>query len=145
MKSKNIFILLFFFCLTSIVTNAQTSSNFGDTKTDQKFKPQKIGIVISSNDPETVWNAFRLANYSVNHGDTVSVFLLGKGVEAPAIVNKNFDVKAIIEAFSKNGGEIFACGTCLKSRNTEGLKLCAVSTLADLYVIIKSSDIVLTF
>ncbi len=48
MKSKNIFILLFVFYLTSIATNAQTTSNCGDTKTVQKFKPQKIGIVISS-------------------------------------------------------------------------------------------------
>lgn len=145
MKSKNIFILLFVFCLTSIATNAQTTNNCGDTKTVQKFKPQKIGIVISSNDPETVWNAFRLANYSVEQGDTVSVFLLGKGVEAPAIVNKDFDVNTMMETFSSTGGKIFACGTCLKSRNTEGSKLCPVSTLADLYVIIKSNEIVLTF
>ena len=68
MKSKNIFILLFVFCLTSVVMYAQTTNNFGDTKTIQKFKPQKIGMVISSNDPESVWNAFRLANYSVDQG-----------------------------------------------------------------------------
>jgi len=44
-----------------------------------------IGIVISTNDAETVWNAFRLANYALNQGDTVSVFLLGKGVETKAL------------------------------------------------------------
>ena len=43
-------------------------------------KSTSIGIVIYSNDTETVWNALRLANYSKNQGDTVSIFLLGKGV-----------------------------------------------------------------
>lgn len=127
------------------MTNAQTKNNCGDTKNVQLFKPQKIGVVISSNDPETVWNAFRLANYSVEQGDTVSIFLFGKGVESPNINNKDFDVKKMMETFSNNKGSIFACGTCLQLRNTEGTTLCPVSTLADLYKIIKSNEIVLTF
>lgn len=38
----------------------------------------KLGIVIYSNDLETVWNAFRLGVFSRKQGDAVSVFLLGK-------------------------------------------------------------------
>ncbi len=38
----------------------------------------KLGIVMTTTDPETVFNAFRLANYSVENGDKVSVFLLGE-------------------------------------------------------------------
>jgi sulfur relay (sulfurtransferase) complex TusBCD TusD component (DsrE family) len=106
---------------------------------------QKIGIVISTNDPETAWNAFRLANYSVEQGDTVSVFLLGKGVEAPTITNPDFNVKAMMQSFSDKGGKLFACGTCLQMRKTEGSKLCPVSSLDDLYTIIKTNSIVLTF
>ena len=41
----------------------------------------KIGIVVYSNDSETVWNAFRFANFALNEGDEINVFLLGKGVE----------------------------------------------------------------
>jgi len=33
----------------------------------------KMGIVIHSNEPETVWNAFRFGNYSLNEGDEVKV------------------------------------------------------------------------
>jgi len=33
----------------------------------------KIGIVIYSNDPETVWNAFRLSNFALKEGDEVKV------------------------------------------------------------------------
>lgn len=145
MKIKNKLFLLSVLLLSVFAGYSQTTSTCGDTKTAQKFKPQKIGIVISSNDPETVWNAFRLANYSVEQGDTVSVFLLGKGVESPTIVNKDFDVKGMMETFSNNKGNIFACGTCLQLRKTEGTKLCPVSTLGDLYAIIKSNEIVLTF
>jgi uncharacterized protein involved in oxidation of intracellular sulfur len=41
----------------------------------------KLGIVIYSNDPETVWNAFRLGNFGLKEKDEVKVFLLAKGVE----------------------------------------------------------------
>ena len=41
----------------------------------------KLGIVIYSNDPETVWNAFRFGNFSRKQGDEVKIFLLAKGVE----------------------------------------------------------------
>ncbi|MBI5915444.1 MAG: DsrE family protein [Bacteroidetes bacterium] len=137
--------LLFILSLFTLPGYSQTSSTCDDAKIVQKFKPQTIGIVISANDPETVWNAFRFANYSVGQGDTVSVFLLGKGVESPTIVSEDFDVKGMMETYSNSGGKIFACGTCLKIRNTEGSELCPVSSLSELYGIIKSSEIVLTF
>jgi uncharacterized protein involved in oxidation of intracellular sulfur len=44
----------------------------------------KLGIIIYSNDSETVWNAFHLGNFSLKQRDEVNVFLLGKGVEADA-------------------------------------------------------------
>ncbi|MCK5451298.1 MAG: hypothetical protein KAI70_06000, partial [Candidatus Omnitrophica bacterium] len=62
-KLKNKFLLLILICFSANTVYAQSSGNYGDTK--QTIKPSKIGIIISSNDPETVWNAFRLANYSV--------------------------------------------------------------------------------
>jgi hypothetical protein len=34
----------------------------------------KIGIIISSNDPETERNAFRYANVAIKEGDTAKVF-----------------------------------------------------------------------
>jgi uncharacterized protein involved in oxidation of intracellular sulfur len=104
-----------------------------------------LAIVISSSDPETVWNAFRLANYSASQKSDTKVFLLGKGVEAQDIKDETFDVKKMMENFVASGGQIMACGTCLKLRNTEGSALCPVSTLADLYMLIQQSDKVLNF
>ncbi len=144
-KSKTIFYTLILICFSANMGNAQSSGTRGDTKTNHTNKPLKIGIVISSNDPETVWNAFRLANYSVQESDTVSIFLIGKGVEAPSLSSTDYDVKGLMEKFYDAGGKILACGTCLKSRNDEGSKLCPKSTLSDLYKIIKTNEIILTF
>jgi len=47
--------------------------------------------------------------------------------------------------FIDGGGKIFACGTCLKIRRSEGSDLCPISTMADLYEIVRESDKVLTF
>ena len=41
--------------------------------------------MIYSNDPETVFNAFRLGVFSLGKGDSVRVFLLAKGVESETL------------------------------------------------------------
>lgn len=103
-----------------------------------------LGIIISQADPETVWNAYRIGNYALNEGDSVKVFLLGKGVESE-IADPKYNVKEQLAKFLEKGGEIYACGTCLKSRHMEGSDTCPLSTLKDLYQIIKDSDRLLTF
>lgn len=105
----------------------------------------KLGIVICSNDPETVWNAFRLGVFSRKQGDVVSVFLLGKGVEAESLESSKFDVIGQMRNFSEVGGSILACGTCLKIRQSEGSAICPISTMQDLHVLIRDSDKVLSF
>jgi uncharacterized protein involved in oxidation of intracellular sulfur len=104
-----------------------------------------LGIVVYSNAPETVWNAFRLATFSCKQGDTVSVFLLGMGVEAEMLKSEKFDVVAQMRSFLADGGSILACGTCLKIRQSEGSDICPVSTMHDLHALIRDSDKVLSF
>jgi uncharacterized protein involved in oxidation of intracellular sulfur len=105
----------------------------------------KMGLVISTNDSETVWNAFRLANFSLTKKESVKVFLLGKAVEAEQIGTDKFDVVKQMETFTAAGGKIFACGTCLQIRNAGSSDICRVSTMAELYEIISEADKVLTF
>jgi uncharacterized protein involved in oxidation of intracellular sulfur len=45
----------------------------------------KLAMVISQTNPEVVFNAFRLANFSRKEGDEVKVFLLAEGVELDRI------------------------------------------------------------
>ena len=105
----------------------------------------KLGIIIYSNDPETVWNAFRLANYAIKEGDEVKAFLSGKGVESDSLDTAAFNVTEQMRSFVEGGGAILACGTCLKIRRSEGSEMCPLSTLADLYEIVRDSDRIVTF
>ena len=105
----------------------------------------KLGLVISSNDPETVWNAFRLGVFALKQGDAVSAFLLGKGVEAGQLQAANFDVPDMMAQFDASGGVVLACGTCLKLRQRGEAGVCAISTMQDLYELVRDHDKVLTF
>ena len=105
----------------------------------------KLGIVITTTEPEAVFNVLRLANFAAKEGDEVGVFLLGKGVEMDQIEDERFNVRGQAEALLKAGGSILACGTCLKLRHSGGSELCPISTMKDLYRLIENSDKVLTF
>lgn len=105
----------------------------------------KLGIVIYSNDPEIVWNAFRVGNFSLKNKDIVRVFLLAKGVECESLESDQFNIDDEMKAFVKLGGEILACGTCLKIRGDKGSEICPLSSMVDLYEIVSESDKILTF
>jgi len=105
----------------------------------------KIGIIIYSNDPETVWNAFRFGNYAVKEGETVQVFLIGKGVESESIDTEAFTVTEQMRSFVESGGTIAACETCLTIHHLGGSELCPISTLADLHALVNESDKIVTF
>ena len=121
--------------LAQVPFNPQPESN----------SPTSIGIVIYSNDVETVWNVFRLANHSVKQGDTVQVFLLAKGVEVDNLVKENKDLEEQVDVFLAKGGQIQGCGTCLQSRKMHGPQICTFSSMANLYALIRKNKIVLTF
>ncbi len=105
----------------------------------------KIGIIISTNCAETCWNALRFANFCLGQKDETRMFLMGKGVEYQVVRTEKFDTAAQAEKFLQAGGQIFACGTCIKSRNQEGSEICPVSTMKDMYDIVRESDKVVTF
>jgi hypothetical protein len=136
--NKHFILVVFMACVLTFITYAKSPAPDSGSKTT-------IGMVIYSNDIETVWNALRLANYSKNQGDTVSIFLLGKGVELDSMVMKDNNLKDQTEKFLANGGSILGCGTCLRSRNNKDPQVCTFSSLADLYALIRKNKIVLTF
>jgi len=104
----------------------------------------KLGMIITQTDPETVFNALRLALYSLEQGDEVRIFLSGRGVEIDQIQEPKFDVKALAQKVLDAGGEFLACGACLKLRESEGSEVCPLSTLKDHYEIVRDSDRVVT-
>jgi uncharacterized protein involved in oxidation of intracellular sulfur len=104
----------------------------------------KLGMIITQTDPETVFNALRLALFSLEQGDEVRIFLSGRGVEIDHIEDAKFDVKGQAQKVLDAGGRFLACGTCLKLRNSEGSEICPLSTLKDHYEIVRDSDRVVT-
>jgi len=105
----------------------------------------KLGIIITQTDPETVFNALRLALYGLEQGDKVRVFLSGKGVETDRIEDPKFDVQGQARKVLDAGGQFLACGTCLKLRDSKGSEICPLSTLKDQYELVRDSDRVVTF
>jgi uncharacterized protein involved in oxidation of intracellular sulfur len=101
-------------------------------------------MIITQTDPETVFNALRLAQYSLEQGDEVRIFLSGRGVEIDQIEHGKFDVRGAAQKVLDAGGEFLACGTCLKLRNAEGSEICPLSTLKDHYEIVCDSDRLVT-
>jgi sulfur relay (sulfurtransferase) complex TusBCD TusD component (DsrE family) len=104
----------------------------------------KLGIIITQTDPETVFNALRLGQFSLRQGDSVRIFLSGRGVEMDQIEDEKFNVKQIAQELLDAGAEFLACGTCLKLRQSDGSALCPLSTLKDHYEIIRDSDRLIT-
>jgi predicted peroxiredoxin len=105
----------------------------------------KVGLVISTNEPETCWNALRYGNFALNQGDEVKIFFMGQGVEYQKISTNKFNTVEQAEKFVQAGGKIFACGSCIKSREQQGSEMCPISTMKDMYHIVKDSDKVVTF
>jgi len=96
----------------------------------------KLGIVIYSNDPETVWNAFRFGNYALKEGDEITVFLLAKGVKNESIDTEAFTITEQMCSFVDGGGAIAACQSYLKIHQLGGSELCPISTMAYLYALV---------
>ena len=101
-----------------------------------------ILFIISTNDAETVYNAVRLANFAVEKGDEVNVFMLGKAVLFEQISNDQFNVKEQIDQFK---GNMYVWGVCLKTHGLVGTKVCPIGYMNDLYESVIEADKVLTF
>ena len=106
----------------------------------------KLAIILSSNNAETNWNALRLANLALKNGDSVSIFLIGEGVEYLKVSSEKFDIQKQVDTFLESvKGKILACETCKVLRQQKGDKTCPVSGMKELYNLIKDSDKVVTF
>jgi len=105
----------------------------------------KLGIVIYSNDTELAWNAFRLANFGISEKDETTVLLLAKGVGYENLSNEKYNILGQPQKYINNGEKILAYETCLKLREKDGTELCPVSTMNELYQMIRESDKVVSF
>lgn len=59
--------------------------------------------------------------------------------------NDRFNAIEQAEKFMKDGGKIYACGSCIKLREQNNSHICPISTMKDMYDIVRESDKVLVF
>ena len=110
----------------------------------------KLAIIIYSNDTETIWNAFRLANSALGYDDEVTIFLLGKGVEFNELHSIKFDIQEQVKIFEEFGGKMIGCGVCCDSRADTMPLLkeeltCEMGSMQNLYALTKDADKIITF
>lgn len=141
--------LLLFFCNSGF---GQLFTGCENVTAFKKSRKPDMGIVISSGDDETVWNALRLGVAAESKGDSVVVFVISKAVDVfmkDAVRPKNdstrFDIRKASIDFLSQGGDIYTCATCAKMRNTENVEMCTITSIFDLYEIIKRSKKVVNF
>lgn len=100
----------------------------------------KIGILISTKDPETYWNAFRFANLCINEMNDVTVFLNSQAVDYEGFHSEKFNIKELLKTFILSEGRILACGKCLGFRGLRENEFCRTGSQKDLYEMVITSD-----
>jgi len=55
-------------------------------------------------------------------------------------IRYGYNAKELMQSFVDNGGQILACGMCLKLRKSQGSAICPLSTMKDLYELIRDCD-----
>jgi Uncharacterized conserved protein involved in intracellular sulfur reduction len=105
----------------------------------------KIGVIIETKELEKAWNGFRFAVTAKKQHHEVRVFLMGEAVECEGLTHEKYNVNEQLKSFIAIGGEILACGTCLKSRHLEGTESCPLSTMIDCVDMVVWADKTVTF
>ena len=105
----------------------------------------KIGIILETKEYEKAWNAFRFGVTARKQGYDVKLFLMGEAVECEGLTHPTYNVDEQLKNFVACGGEILACGTCLKSRHLEGSQSCPISTMIDCVELVVWADKMVTF
>ena len=104
----------------------------------------ELGLILETDDPERVWNAFRLANTALEAGHGVEAFVLGDGVAVPGRDHEQFNPRGVLRKYANAGGVLYACGTCLDARDLEPDDLPPRATMDDCLGIVERADEVLT-
>lgn len=105
----------------------------------------KIGIIIETKEFEKAWNAFRFATTAKLQSHDVKVFLMGEAVECEGLIHEKYNVDEQMKKYIDTGGEILACGTCIKSRKLEETTSCPISTMKDCLEMVIWADKTVTF
>ncbi|MDI1471961.1 MAG: DsrE family protein [Thermodesulfovibrio sp.] len=102
----------------------------------------KIGILISTNEPETLWNAFRFGVLCLNmdYDNEVIIFLNSKATAYEEADSEKFNIKELAKSFVLGGGKIIGCQKSMGLRGIEGGEICQKGGQKDLYELMVTCD-----
>ncbi|SMP02855.1 uncharacterized protein involved in oxidation of intracellular sulfur [Desulfurobacterium pacificum] len=107
----------------------------------------KLAVVVGTNEVKRMRSALKFVNAAVTDSE-VKLFILGECFKDKILDVEELHLKEAIESFLERGGKIYTCGTCIVVKKfikdgEEGV--CPLSTMEDLYEIIKWADKVIYF
>jgi uncharacterized protein involved in oxidation of intracellular sulfur len=142
---KKFYLFLLFSFISVHYGYSQILFGCEDVTAFNKSRAPDLGIVISSCDAETVWNALRLGIAAETKGDSVVVFVISKAVDVFMKDSSKFDIPKTSTEFLTKGGDIYTCATCAKMRHTDNVEMCTITSIYDLYEIIRRSKKIVSF
>jgi len=105
----------------------------------------KIGIILTTKDYETIWNALRVASEAKNRNHEVKVFLMGEARDLENLTHNKFDVMAQISAFISAGGKFIVRGEIPSDTNTKEAEKFIYSAMNKCIDIIEWADKIVSF
>ena len=68
----------------------------------------KILFIVCQDNPEVLWNSFRLANIMLEEMEDVTIFLNGPSVKYEELDSEKFPLKNLAKVFTLSEGQLFA-------------------------------------
>jgi uncharacterized protein involved in oxidation of intracellular sulfur len=65
-----------------------------------------FGLILSSNDPDILWNALRFANFSLDKGEEVTILLNSHAVEYHKVDSPQYKLEELFKTFALSEGRI---------------------------------------
>ena len=143
--SKKTMLLVTLGICMSLSIQAQEISSCESLSVFNKNRKPDLGLIISSGDAETVWNALRLAVVAESKGDSVVIFVVNKAVDVFIKGDSKYDVFKLSKQLTAKNVDIYTCATCAKARNTENIQMCTITSIYDMYDIINQSKKIISF
>ena len=68
----------------------------------------QVAMIVCQDNPEIIWNCFRLANLMLEGMDDVTIFLNGPSVNYQALDSERFPIRDLAKVFTLSEGELLA-------------------------------------
>ena len=64
----------------------------------------KVGVIISNNEPEILFNGVRFANFCLDQGDDVTLFFNARAVEYHKVDTPPYKIEELVKTFVSSEG-----------------------------------------